>query len=361
MTTTYTLTEGNDALNRVLLMMRYELGKTLDENAILEQPDEKFDTPYNKELMKKYQKRIEAPTLSEALLELREFFYSPIGATTQVVLSIVGVEIGVPLVFQILDGAIIANDAYIMVRDWDSNGPKISYEAGPMGDIHIKGLWEWFEFHFKNNIGFQYLCVDVLAVLAGFGVMGLGKIATKSVKSIFKLLIEKLGKNFPGKIAEFLSKFKPETNIMPKKLGTWVDRKMSEVNKAIELLKTPKKAAKSVLHPVKLTLGGAMGVGTYKLMKWFETKSEDISNFFNDNPEKQQASVNIDFTKPDDKILVDAIKKDNSDIFDNNFKVNSFKIIFIKKNNKLYTNYYLINNVKYIPIDLPNTFKVKKK
>jgi hypothetical protein len=31
MNATYTLTEGNDALNRVLLMMQYELGKTLDE------------------------------------------------------------------------------------------------------------------------------------------------------------------------------------------------------------------------------------------------------------------------------------------------------------------------------------------
>lgn len=34
MNSTYTLTEGNDALNRVLLMMRYELGKTLDEQKI---------------------------------------------------------------------------------------------------------------------------------------------------------------------------------------------------------------------------------------------------------------------------------------------------------------------------------------
>jgi hypothetical protein len=264
------------------------------------------------------------------------------------------------LVFQILDGAIIVNDAYIMVRDWDSNGPKISYESGPMGDIHTKGLWEWFEFHFKSNIGFQYLCVDILAVLAGFGVMGLGKIVTKSVKNIFKLLIEKLGKNFPSKIAEFLSKFKPETNKMPKEIGSWVDRKMSEVNKAIELLKTPKKAAKSVLHPVKLTLGGAMGVGTYKLMKWFETKSEVINKFFEDNPDKNSALVNLDFTKPDDKLLINLIKKDNSELFNKNFKINNFKIIFIKKNDKLYTNYYLINNIKYKPIDIPNSLKLKK-
>ena len=31
MNTTYTLTEGNDAANRALLMMRYDLGKTLNE------------------------------------------------------------------------------------------------------------------------------------------------------------------------------------------------------------------------------------------------------------------------------------------------------------------------------------------
>ena len=37
MTTTYTINEGHDALNRVLLMMRYELGKTLSENLISEQ------------------------------------------------------------------------------------------------------------------------------------------------------------------------------------------------------------------------------------------------------------------------------------------------------------------------------------
>jgi hypothetical protein len=47
MNTTYTLTEGNDALNRVLLMMRYDLGKTLDENVVLEQPDSKFSFGYN--------------------------------------------------------------------------------------------------------------------------------------------------------------------------------------------------------------------------------------------------------------------------------------------------------------------------
>ena len=49
MNTTYTLTEGNDALNRVLLMMQYDLSKTLSENIVSEQK-----IPTDKDL-KKYQ------------------------------------------------------------------------------------------------------------------------------------------------------------------------------------------------------------------------------------------------------------------------------------------------------------------
>jgi len=47
MNTTYTLTEGNDALNRALLMMRYDLSKTLNENVVLEQPESRGAFGYN--------------------------------------------------------------------------------------------------------------------------------------------------------------------------------------------------------------------------------------------------------------------------------------------------------------------------
>ena len=54
MNSTNTLTEGNDALNRALLMMRYDLGKTLDENLISEQADSKFPlNPESQEILKK--------------------------------------------------------------------------------------------------------------------------------------------------------------------------------------------------------------------------------------------------------------------------------------------------------------------
>jgi hypothetical protein len=72
MNTTYTLTEGNDALNRVLLMMNYDMGKTLSENVILEQPEEKFDTPYNKSLMRKYNKPSDSMSFDEFMEKFRE-------------------------------------------------------------------------------------------------------------------------------------------------------------------------------------------------------------------------------------------------------------------------------------------------
>lgn len=50
MNSTYTLNEGNDALNRVLLMMRYDLSKTLSENIVVEQK-----IPTDKDI-EKYQK-----------------------------------------------------------------------------------------------------------------------------------------------------------------------------------------------------------------------------------------------------------------------------------------------------------------
>jgi hypothetical protein len=47
MNTTYTLTEGNNAANRALLMMRYDLGKTLNENVVLEQPESRSAFGHN--------------------------------------------------------------------------------------------------------------------------------------------------------------------------------------------------------------------------------------------------------------------------------------------------------------------------
>lgn len=372
MNSTYTITEGNEALNRALLMMRYDLTKTLSEQKKFTDQDIKklkndefenntrkyvdktavsFRGPEGKQIstatFPKMTKKIEATTMSEGILKMREFFYSPEGAATQVVLSIVGVEVGAPIVFAILDTAIIVNDAYIMVRDWDSNGPKMSYEAGPMGGLQIKGLWEWFNFHFTNNIGFQYLCIDILALLAGLGVMGLGKIVVKSSKSVFRALVKKFGNEFPKKIAIYLRSLSiKSTRQLPKPIGNWVEKKMSDVNKAIELLKTPEKAIKTVVKPKRVATAGVAGKIVHDLMVWIESHSEEISNFFKSNPNSDYTQ-DLKATEPEDKELMNAIIVNNPSIFPKNFKLKNFKIVFSKKDKDDKPDYFIINDVKY--------------
>jgi hypothetical protein len=386
MNTTYTLTEGNDALNRVLLMMRYDLTKTLSEQKIptdkeIEQlkRDEfenntrkyvdktavSFRGPDGKKIstatFPKITKKIDSKTFSEWLLSVREFFFTPEGATLQVVLSIAGAEIGAPILFLILDGAIIINDAYMMVRDWDENGPKIpSYfpnlETNP---IFLNGLWEWFKFHFTNNIGFQNLIIDIAAILIPGGIFKLGKATLKSASKMFKLLIEKFGPNFMKNFVSFLEKFKPKTDGLPKELGSWVDKKYSEITKAIELWKTPSKAIKTVLKPKRLTFAVGAGAGTYTLVKWFESKSEAITKFFESNPEKDEILLTSDLENPTTKELINAIIDENPKLFNPNFKPKSFKVDMVKKGNQLYPQYYIINGVKYSPVDLTKGLEIK--
>jgi hypothetical protein len=310
-------------------------------------------------------KKIDSKTFSEWLLEVREFFFTPEGATLQVVLSIAGAEIGAPILFMILDGAIIINDAYMMVRDWDNNGPKMPEYPVTMipnpsiTGLYSKQLWEWFKFHFTTNIGFQNLIVDIGAILLGQGIFKLGKATLKSASKMFKLLIEKFGPNFMKKFVSFLEKFKPKTDGLPKELGSWVDKKYSEITKAIELWKTPSKAVKTVVNPLRLSLAGVSGAGTYKLVKWFESKSDAIAKFFESNPEKDSALVSSDLENFTDKDLLNTILDENPKLFKSAFKPKTFKIIMVKKNNKMYPQYYIIDGVKYSPVDLTKGLEVK--
>jgi hypothetical protein len=193
----------------------------------------------------------------------------------------------------------------------------------------------------------------------GQGIFKLGKATLKSASKMFKLLIEKFGPNFMKKFVSFLEKFKPKTDGLPKELGSWVDKKYSEITKAIELWKTPSKAVKTVVNPLRLSLAGVSGAGTYKLVKWFESKSDAIAKFFESNPEKDSALVSSDLENFTDKDLLNTILDENPKLFKSAFKPKTFKIIMVKKNNKMYPQYYIIDGVKYSPVDLTKGLEVK--
>jgi hypothetical protein len=162
-------------------------------------------------------------------------------------------------------------------------------------------------------------------------------------------------KNF----VSFLEKFKPKTDGLPKELGSWVDKKYSEIPKAIELWKTPSKAIKTVLKPKRLTFAVGAGAGTYTLVKWFESKSEAITKFFESNPEKNEILLTSDLENPTTKELINAIIDENPKLFNPNFKPKSFKVDMVKKGNQLYPQYYIINGVKYSPVDLTKGLEIK--
>jgi hypothetical protein len=373
MTTTYSLTEGNDALNRVLLMMRYDLSKTLNENVISEQMPEPGDFKDNpsyggknvdiSKIPSTGYYTIKATTMSEALSKLREFFFTPKGAATQVVLSIVGAEIGLPLVFELLDTAIIVNDAYIMLRDWNSNGPKMSTEVGPTGSVQTKGLWEWFEFHWNSNIGFQNLIVDISCVLIGMTVMGLGKTILKSAKGMFKFLIDTLGNNFLKKMINPLENLKPNTKELPKEVGGWVDKKFSEINKVIDLWKTPEKALKTIVKPLNLVFAGASIPATYVVFHWLEKMSPKIMKFIDTHFNSNEVSVNVvDLESPDEKKMISQMTYNNPNIFSKKNPIKKLKFVLnLQKTKKLQNgtiNYLMINGEKYKFVG--NTLKVTK-
>jgi hypothetical protein len=474
MSTTYTLTEGNDALNRVLLMMRYDLEKTLNENVISEQvytktndgnyelkspmfkgieaskifPNIKdsnyptkldsqytpiefpkvkkdpnnpfkqtglnnvdsnfiykpsiapepyryteFGYPSNHAYFERWKKEwqqkhpgeklghkqqtldqngrasevwadeygnetpivIEAPTLSEGILKMREFFFSGKGIATQIVLSIVGAEIGVPLIFNMLDIVIIINDAYIMARDWNYDGPDVSVESNMMGGFQTEGLWKWFNYHFTRNLGFQNLVIDLLAVAAGAGIMGLGKMALKSSRSVFKALIKKWGPNFMKKLISSLEHLNPKTEGLPKEFKSFVDKKFSEINKAIELWKTPGRAVKTTVQPLKLVFATAAYPTAIAVTNWLEEKRPKIikflQKFFNSDEVTDEVTVKDDgFESDAEKQLKNNLEKANPDIFSKKNPIKSFKAILkiekkVNVNGEI--NYMLINGEKY--------------
>lgn len=303
MNSTYTLTEGNDALNRVLLMMRYELGKTLDEQKIPTDDDiKKYQrgeyenatrkyvdktattfkgvdgrqrtTATSPKLLKGIQK-FEAPTLSEGLLMTRELLFTPGGMTAQIILSIAGAEIGLPVVFELLDIAIIINDFSIMVDNWKSSK-------------YTPWTWEWFQFHWGNNKGFQLVIEDIVILLT----MGFVKLVGKGVKAAWRYFkpISKDAAKMIESVEKGIAEKTPFIKKLPKKISSFCESKINELKKGIELLKTPKQAVRSVAKKTpKALVAGAL---TYALSKYLEVKipkwtgayNETILHILIDNP-----------------------------------------------------------------------------
>lgn len=215
MNSTYTLNEGDEALNRVLLMMRYDLGKTLSENIVLEQPDSRFETQYNKELMKKYDKPAKTMTLDEFMEDYRETLSHPVMIGLETFLLSTGVGgLGVSAAYAIL----LIYDIYKGITTGDWGWFEIVFNilaiisAGALTKIlrpYVNSLRK-LKFNSLDSV-FTYLSKTKLwPKIKGFLQSGLNILTklSESIGDIFKWISEKTGfefaKNIPSKVQGFL-------------------------------------------------------------------------------------------------------------------------------------------------------------
>jgi hypothetical protein len=131
--------------------------------------------------------------LSDKLLSLREFMFTGWGLGVQLVGSIVGAEVGAPVAFEILDGAIFANDLFLYAE----KGTLIN---APLEIVNVKDRFTW---NLKNNPHFLRVMEDVLILITGGIVKGYSKIMKwmetageswfiiilKGIKNIIKFII----------------------------------------------------------------------------------------------------------------------------------------------------------------------------
>lgn len=275
----------NDILKRVRLLMEYDMSMTYSENLVLisEQPDSKM--PFQPErfgykqgkpetvkpALEKQSKAIktfivDAPTISEVLSKAREFLFTPEGMTAQLILSIAGAEIGLPVVFGILDIAILINDIIIMIQNWK---PK-----------QFTDEESWFTFHWENNKGFQFVIEDIILLLTG----GLLSLAGKGARYVYGVIKKRFSKGITEIVEQseqIIINKEPYIKKLPKKISDWALSKLNQLKKGIELLKSPKSAAKSIVKKSPLALG--LGAANYKFLKWLDGKTEKAKELDQNN------------------------------------------------------------------------------
>lgn len=175
--------------------------------------------------------------LSDKLLSLREFMFSGWGLGVQIAGSIIGAEVGAPVAFEILDGAIIANDLFLFAEKGTLINP-------PVEIISLKDKFIW---SIKNNPHFLRVMEDILIVLTAGIVRGYTKIMKwvesageswfvtilKGIKKIINLIGNSIN-YIPGKVGKFLSsRFKTVSRVEEyfNKLGNSENRIANVVSK----------------------------------------------------------------------------------------------------------------------------------
>ena len=155
---------------------------------------------------------------SEALLDLRSFMFSGWGLATQIVISVVGSEVGAPIALGAIDAAIILNDLQLFSEQG----------MGITPPKEITNPWERFKWLLSNNPNFLRVVEDIIFI------------ATLGVVRGAQNVIKYFGRN-PGWFGSFIrmvrvawTKVEKALSLIPGKLGNWLKQKSVSGKKTVE-------------------------------------------------------------------------------------------------------------------------------
>jgi hypothetical protein len=120
--------------------------------------------------------------LSNAILDLRSFMFSGWGIAAQLVVGVLGAEVGAPVALEYIDGIIMANDLIIFARQG-------------MNDVEkFPTTWDEFKDLLETNPDFLRVAEDALILTT----MGVGKLVGKAAKGAGRVI-----KGLRGKFPKF--------------------------------------------------------------------------------------------------------------------------------------------------------------
>jgi hypothetical protein len=281
MNTTYTLTEGNEALNRVLLMMQYQLGKTLDEQKIPTDKDiKKYQQGEYENATRKYVdntsttfkgidgkqkttatspkmlKGIQQMSMENFMEGLREAAYSWSGIAVDIFLT----NFGLPEPGIIVFGTLLAYDIKLWI---DGKPDYLNLFCDIVGALSggVGATMKWLpELKKVKSAG---------VIINSFG--DLFRFLSTKMSSFWKLIkpllkgigsfIGKLGQMITGGIKWLVSKITPE---FIKKMGSSAKEILLWLkNKASSIVSWLNKLVKSILDGIeKITYGTVKKIGS---------------------------------------------------------------------------------------------------
>jgi hypothetical protein len=375
MNSTYTLNEGNDALNRVLLMMRYDLSKTLSENIVVEQK-----IPTDKDI-EKYQKGEYENATRKYVDKTATTFKGPDGRLKSTATSpkmLKDLPASSMTLDEFMEGyretlnhpAMIGLEIFLVSSGYGVAAVVAAYSVLLVYDIYkgvTTGEWDWLNIIFdilaivsggvltrplvtimKSAKNLKLNTIDkVLTYLSktklwtkisGFleSSIDILKRMSNGIDEFFKWISEKTGfkfvKNIPSKVKQFLN---------------WI------INTLSNFVKKVGKTAKGVVSPTEKTTVKKAAIGGVSIGSAFYVFEKKILPFIKKLSDEEKI-VKRGQNKYVD-VYIDEIQKQNVNFFPK--KIN--QIVFITNPDDT-LNRMTINNNDYQFVNSDINYKVKK-